>query len=94
MDPPTGRPVTRSKNANQHPGRVVQVKKRRTKAEVESDRALLLAKTEAEKQKKNEGISRVAQLEDKMATDDANIGSTHPRSHKGIQLDMSLTIQR
>jgi hypothetical protein len=94
MDPPTGRPVTRSKNANQHPGKVVQMRKRRTKAEVEEERALLRAKKEAEKQKKDEGIARVAQLEDKMALDDANIGSSHPRSQKGNQVDMLIPIQR
>jgi hypothetical protein len=86
MDPPTGRPVTRSKNASQHPGKVLQMSKRRTKAEVEHDKALLRSKKEAETQKKNEGIARVAQLEDQMAIDDANIGNSHPRSHKGTKL--------
>jgi len=93
MDPPTGRPVTRSKNANQHPGKVLQTRKKRTKAEVELEKALLLSKKEAETQKKNEGIACVAQLEDQMAIDDANIANSHPRRYKGTQVDMLILIR-
>lgn len=84
MDPPTERPTTRAKNANQHPGMIGQTRKRRTKAEIARDEALLLAKKEAEKKRKDEGIARVAQMEDKMAINDANVRSAHPRSRKGI----------
>lgn len=75
--------VTRAKNANQHPGRVIK-RKRCTKAEIEHDRAQLVAQKEAEKQEHQEKIANVAQLEDKMAVDKANIGSAHPQSRKGI----------
>jgi hypothetical protein len=68
------------------------MRKRRTKAEVEHDKAVLQSKKDAEKQNKDEGVSRVAQLEDKMAIDDANVGRSHPRSHKGIQV-MLIPIQ-
>jgi hypothetical protein len=82
MDPPTvTRPTTRAKNANQHPGRVGQTRKRHTKAEIERDNALLQQEKEAEAQKKNEGIARVAQLEDKMAIDDTKTGGAHPRNN-------------
>ena len=84
MRPPTERPATRAKNANQHPGRIEQPSKRRTKAEMDHDRALQQEKKEAEKKRKNDGIARVAQLEDKMAIDEANIASAHPRSRQGI----------
>ena len=56
------------------------VKKRRTKAEVEHDRAVLQMERDAEQQKKDKGIARVAQLEDQMAVEDSNAGSAHPRS--------------
>jgi hypothetical protein len=79
MDPPTViHPTTRAKNANQHPGRVGQTRKRHTKAEIECDNALLQQEKEAEVQKKNEGIAHVAQLEDKMAINDTKTRGAHP----------------
>jgi hypothetical protein len=88
MDPPT-RPTTRAKNANQHPGKIGQIRVRRTKAEIEHDKAVLREKKQAEEQKTNEGIARVAQLEDKMALDEADAGSAHPRSRAGILLSFA-----
>ena len=82
MDAPRQRPTTRAKNADQHPGRVVR-KTRRTKAEITHDRAVLQAQKEANEQVKKAIIARVAQLEDQMAIDEANIGSAHPRNHSG-----------
>jgi hypothetical protein len=82
MNPPTQRPTTRAKNADQHPGRVDK-KYRRTKAEIEHDRAMLQEKKEAKEQAKKAVIARVAQLEDQMAIEEANIGSAHPRNRSG-----------
>ena len=85
MDPPAQRPNTRAKNANQHPGRVNK-RRRRTKAEIEHDRAILQAKKETSQQEKKDIIERVIELEDKMAVDEANVGSAHPWNCGGILL--------
>jgi hypothetical protein len=84
VNPPTERPATRAKNANQHPGRIEQSRRRCTKAEMVHNRALQEAKKEAVKKRKDKGIAHVAQLEDKMAIYEANIASAHPRSCQGI----------
>lgn len=84
MNPPTERPATRAKNATQRPGKVLQTRKRRTKAEMERDRALQQERKQTEKTRKNKGIASVAQLEDRMAINEANIESAHPRSRQGI----------
>lgn len=67
MDPPTQDPPNLCISIL-----VEQKRKRRTKAE-----------KEAKERKRNGGIARVAQLEDKMAVDDASDGSAHPRSNIG-----------
>ena len=89
MDPPLEHVATRAKNADQCPGEILKKRKRCTKVEIECDNALLQEKTQAEEQKKNEGIAYVAQLEDRMAVDDANIGSAHPRNHSGTLLSFT-----
>jgi hypothetical protein len=86
INPLATRPVTRAKNVDQHPGHVFQTRKRRTREEIDRDNALIQEANAAKKRKKNEGIARIAQLEDKMAVDDASAGSAHPRSHHGALL--------
>jgi hypothetical protein len=66
------------KNANKHPGLLVK-KRRRTKAEVEQERALSQRERALKEKKKDDSILRVAQLEDRMATEDANSECAHPR---------------
>ena len=58
-NPPAECPVTRAKNADQHPGNpIIELKaKRRTKAEMEHDRALAKEKKEADARKKAEGVN-------------------------------------
>ena len=83
-DPPTGRLATRSTNANQHPGRVVPVRKRHTKAEMERDKALQEEKKIPKKRcQQNKGIEHIAELEDQMAIDDASAEGAHPQNRKG-----------
>jgi len=79
MDAPTERHVTRPTNASQHPRLAGAIRKRRTKAEIEHDKALLQEKKDAIAKKKALGIARVAQLEDRMATEDSGAESAHPR---------------
>lgn len=75
---PVGRPATRSKNANQHPGTIVAPTKRRTKAEKERDDEMAsLAKKKVDEAKQG-AIMRVARLEDTMAIDDGNADGAHP----------------
>lgn len=82
-DPPTGRLATRSTNANQHPGQIVPIRKRRTKAEMERDKALQEEKKAEKRRQQNKGIERIAELEDQMAIDDASAEGAHPRNRKG-----------
>ena len=77
-NPPAERRATRPTNANQHPGMVVPVRKRRTKAEMARDRALEEERKAEEKRQKTKGITRIAELENRMAIDDANTAGTHP----------------
>ena len=79
MDAPTERHVTRPTNASQHPRLAGAIRKRRTKAEIEHDKALLQEKKDTITKKKALGIARVAQLEDRMATEDSGAESAHPR---------------
>jgi hypothetical protein len=94
MDAPIERRVTRATNANQHPGLAgATIKKRRTKAEIEHDKALLQEKKDVLAKRKALGIARVAQLEDRMATEDSGAEDAHPRgmlfiSAHGSILDM------
>lgn len=76
---PVGRPATRSKNANQHPGTIVAPKRRRTNAEKKRDDEMAsLAKRKVDEEKQ-EAIMHVARLEDAMAVDDGNKDGAHPR---------------
>ena len=83
-DPTDRRPSTRAKNASQRPGLVdMSRQKRRTKAEMAQERQTKEAAAKALKQKKDNDILRVAQVEDKLAIDDANAERSHPRSRNG-----------
>jgi hypothetical protein len=84
-NPPTER-RTRAKNANQHPGQVDQIRKRRTKAEIAHEDALLQAKKEEKTRKQNKAIMRIAELEDQMAVDDVGAENAHPRNHEGLSI--------
>lgn len=81
--PSRGRPATRSTNANQHPGQVFQTRKRRTRDEMDRDKALQEEKKEQKKRQQTKGITHIAALEDRMAVDDANTDGAHPRNQKG-----------
>jgi hypothetical protein len=65
-------------STNKHPGLLVKMK-RRTKAEVERDRALKQMERALKEKEREDNILRVAQLEDRMAIEDANEESAHPR---------------
>ena len=83
-NPPAERRVaTRTTNADQHPGQVVPIRKRRTKAEMARDKALADEKKAEKKRQKTKGIARIAELEDQMAIDDAGAEGAHPRNQKG-----------
>jgi hypothetical protein len=82
-NPSAERRATRATNADQHPGRVFSIRKRRTKAEIARDNALLEEKKAEKQHQKTEGIARIADLEDQMAVDDTGAESTHPQSQKG-----------
>ena len=88
MDPSTERRVTRAKNVDQHPGLIEPKRKRRTKAEIEHDNALLQEKKEALAREKADSVARVAQLEDKMAVEDSGAESAHPRNSRGTLLHL------
>lgn len=82
--PAPERPVTRAKNADKHPGQVDQKRKRRTKAEIENANAVLQKEKDEKVRKQKEGITKIAQLENQMAIDDASTESAHPRNSKGL----------
>ena len=84
--------TTRATNAGQHPGHAVTgtIRKRRTKEEMARDKALLAAKKAEENLQKAQGIACIAELEDRMAIDDASAESAHPRNHKGSCLVFAL----
>lgn len=81
-NPSTERLATRSTNANQHPG-LLPKRPRRTKEEMARDRALLEEKKAENKRQQDKGIERIAELEDRMAIDDAGAEGAHPRNRKG-----------
>jgi hypothetical protein len=81
--PSAGRRATRATNADQHPGLAVQIRKRRTKAEMARDRNLLEEKKAEKSRQQTQSIERIAELEDQMAIDDAGAESAHPRNQKG-----------
>lgn len=80
---PVERLATRAGNARQHPGRVSQPRKRRTKEEMARDKAIAEEKKERKKRQQTKGIARIAELEDRMAIDDAGVEGAHPRNQKG-----------
>lgn len=83
-NPSTGRRTTRPTNADQHPGQVAldQIRKRRTKAEIARDKALQEETMINKKKQATKSITRIAELEDQMAVDDASTDSAHPRKKK------------
>ena len=81
--PSAERRATRATNADQHPGLAVQNRKRRTKAEMARDRALLEEKKTEKSRQQTQSFERIAELEDRMAIDDAGAESAHPRNKKG-----------
>jgi len=85
---PAGRPVTRSKNVNQHPGTIVAPRKRRTKAEKKRDDEMVTLVKEKVDEEKQRAIMRVARLEDAMAVDDSNTEGAHPRHYSKPSLTL------
>jgi hypothetical protein len=73
------RMATCSKNIDQHPGKIAEPRKRRTKAQIEQDEEPQQIAKEEKKAKTQAGIMRVARLEDKMAAEDDNADSSYPR---------------
>lgn len=82
MNPTSERPNTRAKNVNQHPG-LVGRRQRRTKKEIEEEKAMLRSKKPAEEEGKKASIAQVAVLEDRMAIEDYEGESAHPRKDDG-----------
>ena len=84
-NPSAERLATRSQttNVDQHPGRIDQPRKRRTKAEIARDNALLEEKRNEKRRQQAKGIAQIAELEDRMAIDDAGAEGAHPRNQKG-----------
>lgn len=82
----TERRATRATNANQHPGLVHKPRKRRTKAEIAQDNALQEEKKNEKRRQQTNSIAHIAELEDRMAVDDAVAEGAHPRNHKGSLL--------
>jgi hypothetical protein len=77
-------PVTRTKNADEHPGLidVDKKRKRRTKAEMAADREQKAEADAAKKLQQQQAINTIAQVENKMAVEDANDVTprpTHPQ---------------
>ena len=54
---------TRPTNADAHPGRAIQKRKRQTKEEIARDKALI-EETRNKKKEQTEGIAHIAELED------------------------------
>ena len=73
--------VTRAQNSEQHPGMVDAKRKRRTKADMERQRALLKEEKRVRVQKEVESVERSAQLEEGMAAEDFAAKSAHPRNY-------------
>jgi hypothetical protein len=72
---------THPTNAETHPGAdpAVQKRKRRTKAEMEADKEEKRIQKEAEAEKKLQGVKRIAQFENEVAEQDANLVTPKPR---------------
>ncbi len=85
---PVGRPATRSKNANQHPGTIVAPRKKRTNTEKQRDDEMASLAKEKVANEKQEGIMRVARLEDAMAVVDGNTDGAHPRHYSKPSLTL------
>lgn len=71
----SSRPVTRARNADTHPGLRVQgeKRKRRTTAEVEEAKKEAAAEKLARQEKKEQGLKKVAEIEEKLADEDNNV---------------------
>jgi hypothetical protein len=74
--------VTHSKNAHQHPGKIVEPKTQQTKAQIEQDKKLLQIVKEEKEAKKKAGIMCVVRHKNKMVAEDNNTDSAHP-CHQG-----------
>jgi hypothetical protein len=75
---------TRPKNTERHPGDVVeqQKRKRRTKAEIEANNAEKARLKEEQEEKKMQGVKRIAQIENTVAKEDANLVTPKPSRPK------------
>ena len=84
-NPSAGGPATRTRttNVDQHPGLAVPVRRRRTKEEMACDKARLEEQKAKKKRQQTQGIECIAELEDRMAIDDAGAVDSHPRNQKG-----------
>src|SRR5882762_9478686 len=92
-NPSADRRTTRATNAGQHPGHAVMnpmIRKRRTKEEMARDKALQEVKKAEENLQKAQSITHIAEMEDRMAIDDAGAESAHSRNHKGSCLVFTL----
>src|ERR1700690_3174927 len=78
LPPKTG---THPTNADSHPGAAdaVQKQKRHTKAEMEADAEEKRIQKEAQAEKKLHGVKRIAQVENEVAENDANLVTPKPR---------------
>ena len=81
--PSTQRRATRTMNVDQHPGLAIPVRKRHTKAEMAQDKALQEEKKSQKKHQQMKGIACIAELEDRMAVDNARARTAHPQNEKG-----------
>jgi hypothetical protein len=70
---------TRPENSEAHPGAPVSKRKRRTKAEKQADAEEKQRKKDEEAEKKAAGIKRIAQIEDEVAEQDANLVTPRPK---------------
>lgn len=77
---PTSRVATRTTNADKHPGQQeVQKRKRRTKAEIRADKAEVERLKLEQQKKKAEGVRRIADIENAIAEEDANLVTPKPK---------------
>jgi hypothetical protein len=83
--PSDGRLATRATNAGQRPGLAHHTfRKRRTKEEIARDKALEDEQKHQKKNQRTKSVARIAELEDRMAIDDASAENAHPRNQKSL----------
>lgn len=72
---------TRATNTDNHPGEVVEnlKRKRRTRAEIEADNEKKKKEKEEREKAKARGVKRIAQIENTVAEQDANLVTPKPR---------------